>query len=299
MSAVSLTAFSDLRRSLENGVVLLDVEAENIQEVINAMLDDAEMKTITTPDMREPILHLFDNPQASNVDNADNNTKEGCKVYVAKLSFLKKPLVGLLRMKTPLVLSEKSPISIRYFLFVLGSMDCTSTQELHEMGRAFSLMLSQNWFSNAARKIVTQHLFLKLMDNFMTRCMMLPPPDPLAENPFQVKQSRVERGCCGGHQQETVMLMMPNTTLQRANHQLRKRRRVLNAHDNQLMNTALQQEPTVEELEKDKTSPYLTKLTLKDKIIGGITFIACIGVIVLLLAHNFEPYVMLEMVIHF
>lgn len=299
MSAVSLTAFSDLRRSLENGVVLLDVEAENLQEVINAILDDAEMKTITTPDMREPILHLFDNPQASNVDNTSNSTKEGCKVYVAKLSFLKKPLVGLVRMKTPIVLNEKSPISIRYFLFVLGSMDCTSTQELHEMGRAFSLMLSQNWFSNAARKIVTQHLFLKLMDNFMTRCMMLPPPDPLAENPFQVKQSRVDRGCCGGHQQETVMLMMPNTTLQRANHQLRRRRRVLDAHDNQLMSTALQQEPTVEELEKDKTSPYLTKLTLKDKIIGGITFIACIGVIVLLLAHNFEPYVVLEMVVYF
>ena len=95
MSAVSLTAFSDLRRSLENGVVLLDAEGENLQEVINAMLDDAEMKTITTPDMREPILHLFDNPQASNVDNTSNSTKEGCKVYVAKLSFLKKPSIRI------------------------------------------------------------------------------------------------------------------------------------------------------------------------------------------------------------
>ena len=46
--------------------------------------------------------------------------KEGCKVYVAKLSFLKKPIIGLIRLKRPLILSEKSSMSIRYFLFVLG-----------------------------------------------------------------------------------------------------------------------------------------------------------------------------------
>ena len=294
MSAVSLTAFSDLRRSLENGVVLLstDEQVESLQDVVNLMLNEAEMKMITTPQVREQILRLFDNPQATNASNTSSGAgaKEGCKVYVAKLSFLQKPLIGLVRVKTPLVLGDKSPMPIRYFLFVLGSMECTSTQELHEMGRAFSLMLSQNWFSNAARKIDSQRLFLKLMDNFMTRCMMLPPPDPLATNPFEVKQSRmVNRGCCGSQKQETVMLMMPNTTLQRTNHQLRRRRRVLNAHDTQLMQTALQQEPTVEELEK-KPSPYLTKLTLKDKIISAITAVACVGVLVLLLVHHFVPY---------
>ena len=275
MSAVSLTAFSDLRRSLENGVVLLstDEQVESLQDVVNLMLNEAEMKMITTPQVREQILRLFDNPQATNASNTSSGAgaKEGCKVYVAKLSFLQKPLIGLVRVKTPLVLGDKSPMPIRYFLFVLGSMECTSTQELHEMGRAFSLMLSQNWFSNAARKIDSQRLFLKLMDNFMTRCMMLPPPDPLATNPFEVKQSRmVNRGCCGSQKQETVMLMMPNTTLQ-------------------LVVGALQQEPTVEELEK-KPSPYLTKLTLKDKIISAITAVACVGVLVLLLVHHFVPY---------
>ena len=150
---MSLTAFSDLRRSLENGVVLLSTEdrIESLQDVINLMLNEAEMKMITTPQVREQILRLFDNPQATNADTAGSDAKEGCKVYVAKLSFLTKPLIGLVRVKTPLILGEKSPVPIRYFLFVLGSTECTSTQELHEMGRAFSLMLSQNWFSNAAR----------------------------------------------------------------------------------------------------------------------------------------------------
>ena len=118
------------------------------------------------------------------------------------------------------------------------------------MGRAFSLMMSQNWFSNAARKVNTAHLFLKLMDSFMTRCTMLPPPDPLADNPFQFQSVR-GGGCCGGGGERTLMVMMPNTTLQRANHQLRHRQRVLHEHDNLLKTEALQQEPTLEELEKE------------------------------------------------
>lgn len=55
--------------------------------------------------------------------------KEGCKVYVTKTAVLKKPLVGLVRVKNPVVMSAKDEIGIRYFLFVLGSMDCTSTQQ--------------------------------------------------------------------------------------------------------------------------------------------------------------------------
>ena len=53
--------------------------------------------------------------------------KEGCKVYVTKTAVLKKPLVGLVRVKNPVVMSAKD--GIRYFLFVLGSVDCTSTQQ--------------------------------------------------------------------------------------------------------------------------------------------------------------------------
>ena len=123
MSAVSLTAFSDLRRSLENGVVLLSTEdrIESLQDVINLMLNEAEMKMITTPQVREQILRLFDNPQATNADTAGSDAKEGCKVYVAKLSFLTKPLIGLVRVKTPLILGEKSPVPIRYFIRLLFS----------------------------------------------------------------------------------------------------------------------------------------------------------------------------------
>lgn len=165
------------------------------------------------------------------------------------------------------------------------------TPRLHEMGRAFSLMMSQNWFSSTARKINTPHLFLRLMDNFLTRCMMLPPPDPLAAKPFEVKQNVGSAGCCG--KTERVMVIMPNTTMQRTTHQLRRRQRVINEHDNVLKNEALQQEPTVEELEKDKPSLFISKLSPKDWVIWAITLVACVGVLLLLNLHHFTPYVSL------
>lgn len=66
MSAVSLTAFSDLRRGLENGVVLVDCDAESITEVLNLLLDEAELKKIVTPEIREPLIHTFEKPEAVN-----------------------------------------------------------------------------------------------------------------------------------------------------------------------------------------------------------------------------------------
>lgn len=62
---MSLTAFSDLRRSLESGVILLDVEANSLSEVVNQLLDEGEMKGLTTPEVREPVLRLFDMPENS------------------------------------------------------------------------------------------------------------------------------------------------------------------------------------------------------------------------------------------
>ena len=63
-----MTAFSDLRRGLENGVILIDCIAESITEVLHSVLDEAELKQITTPDIRERIIHCFDKPNAVNND---------------------------------------------------------------------------------------------------------------------------------------------------------------------------------------------------------------------------------------
>lgn len=129
ISAVSLTAFSDLRRGLENGVILLDTEAESLTDVVNAMLDDVEMRQISTPEVRDPLVQLFSKKDESLPLIQEGEQREGCKVYVAKLSFLTKPIIAMVRLKSPIVVQEQSPLLIRYFLFVLGSKTCTSTAQ--------------------------------------------------------------------------------------------------------------------------------------------------------------------------
>ena len=65
---------------------------------------------------------------------------------------------------------------------------------------------------------------------------------------------------------------------------------MLNEHDNLLKTEALKKEPTLEELEKEKPSLFISHLSVKDWIVGGLTIVCCIAVLVLLLVHNFSPY---------
>ena len=126
------------------------------------------------------------------------------------------------------------------------------------------------------------------MDHFMARCMMLPPPDPLAAKPFEIKQNVGSSGCCG--KKERVVVIMPNTTMQRATHQLHHRERVIQEHDAELMTSTLTKEPTVEELES-KPTPFASHLTLRDKIVGVVTAVVCVAVMLLLNLRDFAPRV--------
>ena len=129
------------------------------------------------------------------------------------------------------------------------------------------------------------------MDVFVARCLMLPPPDPYASNPYQQRTVVTTRGCCGHSEQEPILVMVPNTTLERAQHQLRNRERVMHDHDVSVMTEKLQEEPTMEELEKDDTHVQESKLKAKDIMVGGITFLACVGVLLLLCLHHFPTTV--------
>ena len=158
---------------------------------------------------------------------------------------------------------------------------------LHEIGRVFSLMLSHSWFSKAASKITSPRLFLKLMDYFLTRCMMLPPPDPLAEYSSQLQPKSSPFSHC--------LYLSSSTHSMKSNqydeHSLRHRRHVMNQHDHALIKTALQQEPTVDELEKNNPTPFMNFFTTKDRVISILTAIACILLFLLLNGVSLNPVV--------
>ena len=117
---------------------------------------------------------------------------------------------------------------------------------------------------------------------------MLPPPDPYASNPYQQRTVVTTRGCCGHSEQETILVMVPNTTLERAQHQLRNRERVMHDHDVSVMTEKLQEEPTMEELEKDDTHVQESKLKAKD-IMGYTTAIMLMSGLIFILGVLFLP----------
>ena len=130
--------------------MVFDAEAETLLDVVNLTLDEAELKKLTTPVQRDAFLRLFSNEEAT--ARATTSTKESCRVNCATLSFLKPPLLAMVRLKNPIVV-EATRQEIRYYLFALGNEATPRdewppqfelTHRLHEIGRSFSLMM---WFA--------------------------------------------------------------------------------------------------------------------------------------------------------
>lgn len=59
LSAVSLTAFSDLRRSLAEGAILLDADAATLLEAVELLMTETERKGLTDEEEREQMLSKF------------------------------------------------------------------------------------------------------------------------------------------------------------------------------------------------------------------------------------------------
>lgn len=100
--------------------MLLDAEADTLVDVVNLVLDEAEIKHLTTPIQRDAIVRVFSKEDSSAAARASNSAKESCRVYCASLTFLKDPLVAMVRLKNPIVV-EATGQEIRYYLFVLGN----------------------------------------------------------------------------------------------------------------------------------------------------------------------------------
>ena len=148
--------------------MLLDVQCDSLYDLLTLVLNEHELRYGMTSAQRSEVYHLFEDRPLF----IESGSKEGCKVYVTCLPCLSSSLFAVVRMRQPVVVNEND-VSIRYFLFVLGSGEQNSVDEylltphityrLREMGHAFSIMFSQTWFGKAARKVNTPRLLLKVI----------------------------------------------------------------------------------------------------------------------------------------
>ncbi|KAK8803325.1 hypothetical protein WA158_001019 [Blastocystis sp. Blastoise] len=288
--AVSLNGFAYLRHFLEEGVVLLDQPADDVNDCIRHILDEFEDKGKIDMSNRTSLENVLLN-QKSPLDNGTNaianadSKLESCKVFITTASFVPSTLAGLIRLSHPLYIDGGLPL--RYILVVIGKED--SSYDYHDIGRAFSLMMAQKWFFNAAKKIESKHRFIKLMDTFLRRCVMLPPMDTATRTAAPV-ETVSSSGCCSRPQTEGgLSITLPHRVANRANNYLSRREHVMKEQSEDLLRVALEAEPSAKEIDDQLPPEIESHLAIKDMIWGGIIFILCVLVAVLLNTYNFRP----------
>lgn len=104
---------------MEDGIVLLDMDVENMNDLLNLLTDEAELKHLISQSQRRVIEEMFSHNVLTVLPPVTNVTREGCKVYVASVNGFFTPLVSLIRLGNPVQINEDG-LPIRYFLFVLG-----------------------------------------------------------------------------------------------------------------------------------------------------------------------------------
>lgn len=95
------------------------MEVESMDDLLNLILDEAEMKQLVSQPQRHAIEGLFSRDVLTIAPRITESVKENCKVYIASVEGLYDPLVSLVRLGEA-VRMNNSPSPIRYFLFVLG-----------------------------------------------------------------------------------------------------------------------------------------------------------------------------------
>ena len=104
---------------MEDGIVLLDMDVENMSDLLNLFFDEAELKHLISQSQRIIIEGLFSHNVLSVSPPVLNVTRESCKVYCASVNGFFTPLVCLIRLGNSVQINNDG-LPIRYFLFVLG-----------------------------------------------------------------------------------------------------------------------------------------------------------------------------------
>ena len=219
---------------------------------------------------------------------------ESCKVFITSVPYVEKPVAGLIRVTHPIYGNTEVPI--RYVLVIVGkdSVD----KDYHDIGRAFSLMMAQGWFYSYAKKITSKHRFIKLMDAFLRRCVMLPPLDMSSHPGLKTSDNKDVhvKHCCQKSsalqtEERTLTVSMPQyRNMDRANTYLDKRRRIMAEQEQKNIKLALQAEPTAAEVDDQQLPVIESVIRVKDYVWGGIILLLCIGVACFLNIYNLVPY---------
>ena len=100
---------------------------------------------------------------------------EGCKVKVANISCIETPICIFTRLQSSIRLTEAHSVDIptRFIVLLIGNE--TFTNELHEVGRCFGTLMSDDVFRGVAYKSKTKEELLVGLSEMFDKAWLLPP----------------------------------------------------------------------------------------------------------------------------
>ncbi|XP_031434629.1 solute carrier family 4 member 1b (Diego blood group) [Clupea harengus] len=202
ISYLTFTSLVHLRRTLNTGVVLLDIKENTLASIMERIVDEMANKKAIDPNNKDAVLNALlqnrgsdDSPTqetqpltasemktysvAERRDASDN--VEASMVLVGALDFLERPTVAFVRLKEAVVLEAalEAPVPVRFVFVLIGPTK--SDMDYHETGRAMAALMADRVFNQAALQAQSDLELTDAVAVFMDCSIVIPPTEIQSE----------------------------------------------------------------------------------------------------------------------
>jgi len=183
LGTISVHSLLDVMEWLKQGVAIFDTPAKTIQELCDELENELIDQTVVNEEQAKEVVNTMMLHHNHAIEKKAENVKRtgrdealhrcGCDVLVGAVKFLKRPVAAFIRLDEPRTLGEMTTeghFPTKFIFLCLGPIG-QDVEEFHEVGRAFSCLMSNKGFldmvSSAPSKLVVceaVHTFLAQSD---------------------------------------------------------------------------------------------------------------------------------------
>ncbi|KAG5280324.1 hypothetical protein AALO_G00087780 [Alosa alosa] len=200
VSYLTFKSLVQLRRTLNTGVVLLDMKEKTLASIMEKLVDEMANKKAIDPSNKDGVLNILlqnrsSPPQDTQPLTVDNEMKsfsvadrrdasenlEASMVLVGALDFLDRPVVAFVRLKEAEVLEAalEAPVPVRFLFVLIGPTK--SDIDYHETGRAMAALMADRVFNQAVLQVQSECELTDAVADFMDCSVVIPPTEIQSE----------------------------------------------------------------------------------------------------------------------
>ncbi|XP_063072664.1 solute carrier family 4 member 1b (Diego blood group) [Engraulis encrasicolus] len=199
LSFLTFKSLVQLRRTLNTGVVLLDMNEKELSDIMEKLVDEMVNRKTMDPANKVGVLNALlqnrsptqetqpltggtDVKSYSVTEKKDGSENvEASIILVGALDFLDQPTVAFVRLKEAEVLEAalEAPVPVRFVFVLIGPSE--SDMDYHETGRAMAAVMADRVFNQAALNAKAERELTDAMADFMDCSIVVPPTEIQSE----------------------------------------------------------------------------------------------------------------------